>query len=49
MSSPCSQVFFAPITNWPEKFFGDAIGETRDQAMERADREMTKAREGDAG
>lgn len=40
---------FGIITNWPDHFFGDAIGETREQAKARAEREMAKAREGDAG
>lgn len=27
---------FGAVTNWPEKFFGDAIGEAREQALARA-------------
>ncbi len=39
---------FGAITNWPEKFFGDAMGETREQAKARAERELAAARSGDA-
>lgn len=40
---------FGAITNWPDKFFGDAIGETREQAKARAERELAAARAGNAG
>jgi energy-coupling factor transporter ATP-binding protein EcfA2 len=40
---------FGAITNWPERFFGDAIGETREQAMARAERELAKVKGSDAG
>jgi len=39
---------FGAITNWPDKFFGDAIGETREQAKARAERELAAARAGNA-
>jgi predicted ATPase len=39
---------FGAITNWPDKFFGDANGETREQAKARLEREMKKAKGGDA-
>lgn len=37
---------FGAITNWPDKFFGDSIGETREQAKARAERELAAARAG---
>jgi len=40
---------FGAITNWPDKFFGDAIGETREQAKARAERELATAKGRDAG
>jgi len=40
---------FGAISNWPDKFFGDAIGETREQAKARAERELAKAKSGNAG
>jgi hypothetical protein len=39
---------FGAITNWPERFFGDAIGETREQARARAARELANAAAGNA-
>lgn len=39
---------FGAITNWPEKFFGDAIGEAREQAKARAERELAATRSGNA-
>jgi energy-coupling factor transporter ATP-binding protein EcfA2 len=39
---------FGAITNWPDKFFGDAIGETREQAKARAERELAAAKSGNA-
>jgi len=39
---------FGAITNWPDRFFGDAIGETREQAKARAERELAAARAGNA-
>ena len=38
---------FGAISNWPDKFFGDAIGEAREQAKARAARELEAARSGD--
>jgi energy-coupling factor transporter ATP-binding protein EcfA2 len=35
---------FGGITNWPDKFFGDAIGETREQAKARIERGSDKSR-----
>jgi hypothetical protein len=31
---------YGSITNWPDKFFGDAIGEAREQAKARVEREI---------
>jgi hypothetical protein len=31
---------YGSITNWPDKFFGDAIGEAREQARARVEREI---------
>lgn len=39
---------FGAITNWPDRFFGDAIGETREQAKARAARELAAAKTGNA-
>jgi hypothetical protein len=33
---------FGAINNWPDKFFGDAMGEAREQAKARAKRELQK-------
>jgi predicted ATPase len=33
---------FGAINNWPDKFFGDAMGEAREQAKARAERELKK-------
>jgi hypothetical protein len=39
---------FGAITNWPDRFFGDAIGEAREQAKARAERELAKAKDANA-
>jgi predicted ATPase len=31
---------YGAVSNWPDKFFGDSLGEARQQAMARAEREM---------
>ncbi len=31
---------YGAVSNWPDKFFGDSLGEARKQAMARAEREM---------
>lgn len=36
---------YGAISNWPDKFFGDAVGEAREQAKARAERELSKAKE----
>ena len=33
---------YGAINNWPDKFFGDAMGEAREQAKARAERELRK-------
>jgi len=33
---------YGAINNWPDKFFGDAMGEAREQAKARAERELQK-------
>jgi hypothetical protein len=40
---------YGAVTNWPDKFFGDAIGEAREQAKARAEREIGNAKVTDAG
>ena len=40
---------YGAITNWPDKFFGDAIGEAREQARARAERQVESAGGADAG
>ena len=34
---------YGAITNWPDKFFGDAIGEAREQARARVERQVESA------
>lgn len=38
---------YGAINYWPEKFFGDAMGETRAQAKARAERELRKSAKND--
>jgi hypothetical protein len=40
---------YGAITNWPDKFFGDAIGEAREQARARVERQVESAGGTDAG
>ncbi len=40
---------YGAVTNWPDKFFGDAIGEAREQAKARVEREIGNAEVTDAG
>jgi hypothetical protein len=34
---------YGAITNWPDKFFGDSIGEAREQARARVERQVESA------
>jgi predicted ATPase len=36
---------FGRLTNWPDKFFGDALGETREQARLMFDRQAARKAE----
>lgn len=40
---------YGAVANWPDKFFGDAIGEAREQAKARVEREIGNAEVTDAG